>query len=443
MKVENVKELCELFWYLEDKYKLLDKDVNGVKVWQISRFTIYRNLSEKFNLAEQAHSKMSSIAKFKSLASYFKNSIVKNPFFNRCSDVLVSSHPRSIVVNNETIDIYTQYLIDELKEKNVDYLELESPFLGKHNKSLINNTSFKDFFILITSIISKFLKIKFTEDEKTYIKDINDSLSASFKTNIDISSIFKEKIIRYKIGYFLYTKLLKKLKIKKVFLVVSYLNADLVSAAKNLGIEVVEIQHGVFSKYHIGYSYPNRTKDLDYFPNKFLVWNDYWKDLMKFPIADENIIIRKFDFLEINKQKYKNIEKENQVVVLSQGNVGNKIAQLVIDNIDIFKNVKIKYKLHPGEFDRYEKYKSLKELTKLHTNIEILKDTNLHELLAKSMFQLGINSTALYEGIEFNCETILLDTSGIEYMEKFIDFYDLKKVNSLYLTVNAKEYLTK
>ncbi len=441
MKVENTKELCELFWYLEDKYKLLDKDISGVKAWQIVRFTLFRSLSEKFNLSQQAHSKMSTVDKLKSFISYLKNSIIKNPFFKDCSRVLVCSHARPVRVDGETIDIYTHYLIEELKKENIDYLELESPFLGKHDKSHINNTSFRDFFILLQNIISKFMTVRFTNDEKAYIQEINNSLSKSFKAEVDISKILKNKIIRYKIGYFLYTKLLKRLEVKKVYVVVSYVHADLIAAAKSLDIEVVEIQHGVFSKYHLGYSYPKRTEDLKCFADKFLVWNEYWKDLMKFPISKENILIRKFDFLEINRKKYKNILKQNQLVVLSQGNVGNLIAQLVLNNLELFKNIQIKYKLHPSEFDRYEKYKALRELIKVHTDIEIIKDTNLHKLLAKSKFQIGINSTALYEGVEFNCETILFDISGIEYMERFIEFYNLKKVKSLYLTSNAKELL--
>ena len=441
MEVKNVKEFCELIWYLEDKYKLLDKDINEVKAWQIARFAVFRSLSEKFNLSEQVHTKLSLYSKMKKVLTYFKNTIFKNPFFNNKCDILVLSHPRPVNVNNEIIDVYTKYFIDELKENNISYLELEPPFFGVHSKSSINNTAYTDFFTLAIGFISKFIKIKFLEDEKDCINIINKHFSKSFEKKINITKSLKRNIARYKVGYFLYTKLLKKLKIKKVYLVVSYVNANLVSAAKSLGIEVIEIQHGVFSKYHLGYSYPNRTRDLGCFPDKFLVWNEYWKDLMKFPISDENIIIRKFDFLEINKKKYKNIKKQNQVVVLSQGNIGNKIAQLLIDNIEIFKNIHIKYKLHPSEFDRYEKYESLKELTKLHSNIEIIKDTNLHELLAKSRFQLGVNSTALYEGVEFGCETILFDTSGLEYMEKFIEFYDLKKLNSLYLTINAKELL--
>lgn len=441
MKVKNVKELCELFWYLEDKYKLLDKDINEVKAWQIVRYRIFISLSEQFKLFEQAQTKLSIYSKMKKGITYFKNAIFKNPFFNNPCDILVLSHPRPVNVNNETIDIYTKYFIDEFKENNISYLELESPFFGTHNKSSINNTSFTDFFILVVGFISKFIKIRFTEDERDYINTINSHLSKSFEKKINITKILKQNIGKYKIKYFLYIKLLKKLKIKKVYLVVSYVNVDLVIAAKDLGIEVIEIQHGLFSKYHLGYSFPNRINELQCFPDKFFVWNDYWKNLITFPIETENIKVKKFDFLQNNVKKYENMKKLDQIVILSQGTVGNTLAQLIVDNLDIFKNVKIKYKLHPGEFDRYKEYPALQKLIKLHPDIEILKNTNLHKLLAKSKYQLGVNSTALFEGIEFKCETILFDTEGINHMHDFINFYNLKNIGQLYLTENTKKCL--
>ena len=68
------------------------------------------------------------------------------------------------------------------------------------------------------------------------------------------------------------------------------------------------------------------------------------------------------------------------------------------------------------------KYNSLNKLEKNH-NIKIRTNINLHERLAISEYQAGVYSTSLYEGVEFNCKTILLDIPGIEYMEKFIKKY--------------------
>jgi hypothetical protein len=45
---------------------------------------------------------------------------------------------------------------------------------------------------------------------------------------------------------------------------------------------------------------------------------------------------------------------------------------------------------------------------------------SLYERFASARAQVGVYSTALYEGIGFGLPTYLLDTSGVEYMEELI-----------------------
>ncbi len=46
--------------------------------------------------------------------------------------------------------------------------------------------------------------------------------------------------------------------IKTVYVVVAYFHQHIVGAARDLGIRVVELQHGAISPFHLGYSYPGR-----------------------------------------------------------------------------------------------------------------------------------------------------------------------------------------
>lgn len=434
MKSINSEQLCNIFFEIENKYKLLDIEIQNVKIWQASRMSLYYYLAHKYGIEEQAHTKITITSKLKKLSSYIFNSIIHNPFFRKKCHVVVFSHPRVKLVDSENIDIYTKYFIDDLKKQNINFLELESAFLGVHKKELNDHTSYTDYIVFITNIFKKFIPIQFTDGELKLIENINSHLSTSFGVEVDISNILIDKIRRFKIKNYLYKKLLKKLSPHTIYIVVSYMNSDIVQAAKDLKIKVVELQHGILSDFHLGYSYPNRKGTLEYFPDEFLVWNQYWKDLMKLPIDNANIKIKPFEFLEINKYNYKDVKKLNQIVVLSQGNIGNTLAQLVLENIELFNGLKVVYKLHPGEYDRYDNYKALNELIKVADNIEIVEDVDLHHLLASSKYQLGVNSTALLEGVEFGCETILFDISGVEYMNKFIEFYNLKKVNNMFIS---------
>jgi len=146
--------------------------------------------------------------------------------------------------------------------------------------------------------------------------------------------------------------------------------------------------------------------------------------LIDLPLKPESIVVDSFRFLENQKGKFSHfIKDDKQIVVLSQGAIGSSIAQKILDNIAQFEGCRIMYKLHPGEFDRWENYPALRELNAME-NINIIKnEISLYQLFATSGTQVGVFTTALYEGVEFGCKTILLDLPGIEYMKTFADIY--------------------
>ena len=213
---------------------------------------------------------------------------------------------------------------------------------------------------------------------------------------------------------------------KAIYVIVSYGKAELIKVAKELNIPVIELQHGTFSKYHLGYSFPQH-KNLDYFPDQFWVWNEYWQNLIKLPIAKENIKVFPFQYMEKLKLKYKLQKIKNQLVVLGQGGVTDNIAKKIINHLEYFNKFNIVLKLHPEEYGKSHLYQNLQKLRKLH-KIDILEDVDLYQLLAESEYQAGVFSTALYEGVEFGCKTILFNLPGIEYMEKFIENYQVEIV---------------
>ncbi|MFW6008570.1 MAG: hypothetical protein ACOCP8_04815, partial [archaeon] len=118
-------------------------------------------------------------------------------------------------------------------------------------------------------------------------------------------------------------------------------------------------------------------------------------------------------------------KNDKQIVIISQGSIGDKLAKVIFHNWDILKDFEILYKLHPGEFDKWKDYPYLKKLNN-RNNIEIYKDADLYELLAESRYQIGVYSTAIYEGIAFKCKTLLANLPGIEYMEDLINTYNIQ-----------------
>jgi len=386
---------------------------------------LYYEIGKKYEVFDKELSmKMSKTEKAVNFFRLLKNVISNYLFFNlQKVEVLVFTHSRSKLVENRLIDPYTHYLVKNLIKNNISFLELESPHNGKHLREKKYYKRYLDSIFILRNIKNFFIKTNISQKNKKILKQLSKEINEGTDNFIDIRKILISNTKKFKPTYSFYTKLLNKTKPKKIYLIVSYGRGELIRAANDLNIEIIELQHGTFSKYHLGYSFPNGNNKA-YLPTKFYVWNKYWKDLINFPIPKENIILFPFQYLETEKKKYNTlIKKENSLIVFGQGGITESIADKIISNINYFKKYNIIFKLHPNEYHMISKYKNLAYLKNKY-NITVVTNIDLYKTLATSDYQAGVFSTVLYEGIAFNCKTILLDLPGIEYMEKFIKKYN-------------------
>ena len=425
-QIKNIKDLCEYIWYLEDKYDLLDLEINGVHPWAAFRMDLYFEIGKKYEVFDKELSmKMSKTEKVINLFRLLQNVLSNYLFFNlQKVDVLVFSHPRSKLFENRLIDPYTHYLVNNLIKNNISFLEFESPHNGKHLREKKLYKRYLDSIFILRNINNFFVKTNISQKNKTIAERLSKEINRGTDNFLDIKKILISKTKKFIPTYSFYLKLLKRTQPKKIYLIVSYGRGELIKAANDLNIEIIELQHGTFSKYHLGYSFPNNNNNNTYFPTKFYVWNKYWKNLINLPIHLDNVIISPFQYLEIEKKKYTYIKKEkNSLLILSQGGITESILSRIIENNTYFQKFNITFKLHPNEYHMISKYKNLIYLQKKY-NAKVVTNIDLYEYLAKSEYQAGVFSTSLYEGVEFNCKTILLDVPGIEYMDKFIENYN-------------------
>ena len=463
----TVKEICQKIWNLEEKYELNHKEIQGCYPWQLIRMYLYYEITRKTNVFESAQqSSLSLFDKINSFLPFLKNSISSNPLSGSENvDVLIFDHPRKVIFEDEYQDIYSYFLKDTLNQYGKSFETIESPYLNQHfrNKNNIkeNHVRFNDR-ILLGSFIHKSRnrgKLPFTEEENQLINAVKEELEAAFKIEIDLFRIMEDHILNFQYDYKKYIELLQKKNPKLVFLVVAYENKALVAACKKMNIEIIELQHGTISPYHLGYNYPENTrkfnneiKEIEYFPDKILSFGDYWKNACPFPIDSENIISMGFPYFEENSKIYmkiaedKNSEEENnektdyqQALFISQGVIGKYLSELAyetasnINENNDSQNFKFIYKLHPGEYGTWrENYDYLTKAVNEFDNFTVIDKSEppLYELFAKSYYQIGAFSTAIYEGVAFNCKTFIIDVPGVEYLDDLIDKDIVKKVKN-------------
>lgn len=423
--VQTVRELCELIWSLEREFNLLDLDVSGVKVWQYTRMEIYYHLAELSGVFIEAHPVKRSVRNLLAkLPQLLKELLVDSPLWLafRKVDEVVIEHPRSVLFEGERVDIYTHIYREALRRSGKTVVSLNRLDPGVAVKSPDRHRYSLACLPLALVAWRRAKPCGLTAEALACINQVSARLSSALGREVSLAPILGRSIGKFKLYAGFYRWLFKAIKPQQVTVVIGYACGDAIHAAKQLGIKTTEIQHGTFSAYHLGYSYPGREAEVDLFPASMLTWGSYWAQLAPMPIAHDQLAVIGFDCFKQKLAALPPVNKQRtELVVISQGALGDKIAACVHAYCAGLQGYKVFYKLHPSEYERWREYPYLEEMARSGA-IEIVTDQyDLYGLLNKAGIQVGVFSTALYEGLALGCQTILLDLPGVEYMTGLVD----------------------
>lgn len=422
--------MIDKFLQFEKHNLLFEKKIRSINYWHLIRFSIYNELIEKNQPIGQAHTKPSSRRMGKRIFSKFKqipNCITKNPlYFTKSSDILIFNHQRR-VKNGLFYDcIYTDPLI---KSFGYTYSIIEEPYLERHYKPVSNqNIKYTDYIDLKVGIIRRLKKNNiFNNEDIEELKNLVTLINKEFTMELDIH-IWVEKISSmielYYYRYKYYDKLIKKVNPKVILEVVSYggLRFLINDIAKKRKIPTIELQHGTMGKYHVAYNFAEKIK-LDTFPQYEFLFGPFWKEYTRFPIKDDKIKIVGWPYLEEKVKEYKsknlnNNDSRKKILFISQGTIGKELSKIAVEiskKLDK-KKYMIIYKLHPGEYDRWKKeYPWL-----LDAGLEVIdnNENDIHHFFAQADIQIGVYSTALFEGLKYGLKTYICKLYGYEFMEE-------------------------
>lgn len=109
------------------------------------------------------------------------------------------------------------------------------------------------------------------------------------------------------------------------------------------------------------------------------------------------------------------------IIFVSQGTIGNKLSRLAVDLCERLKDgeYKIIYKLHPEEYMGWKtRYPWLAE-----SKIQVIDslEHNIYEYFAGCDIQIGVYSTAIYEGMGFGLKTYIYNIGHADTMRALCD----------------------
>ena len=217
-----------------------------------------------------------------------------------------------------------------------------------------------------------------------------------------------------------YYHLLRNSGIKRFIFENHYHREGMIAACKVLGIEAIEIQHGLIAENDLYYCYPEFIKsvrDRALFPDLLLLYGDYWKKLILkgHEHTSESLAVVGCYNYGAHELTYDPKDKENLILVGAQKNM----PEVYVDYIRQLSQViaekhtswRIVVKLHPFEKE-VEKYLALAHEI---GGIKIVTSGDIIPLLKSSKIQISIYSTTFYDALGLDVLNLSIQDYGYSW----------------------------
>lgn len=405
---------------VEDKYHLLEDDIDGFSYWVYHREAFMETLLQNkghFGALHQG-APLSAWTRLKLRCGMIKNAVFHSSVPLLETDLMVFNHERRVWNGEKNECIYT----DEIIKCYSNVVVFERPYMQRHLRPVgTDNLVYTDRIEVLATLSLLFHKIvlknsyeRIRRQIKIKIKPACDELAQLMQVDYNLEEI----VNMMSDGYFLYQKKkilfgeeIKKYQPKAILEVVGD-NVDCMivnELAVTQNIPTIELQHGVTGKEHIAYNYPEGAA-IRQFPQYFFTFSTYWCTGARYPIPPEHCRAVGFPYLERNAERFCGIERDTKKIILfiSQKPIGKELSGVAVGlNQEIDHNIyRIIYKLHPGEYDSWRTdYPEL-----ISSEIEVIDnfETELYYLFSISSYQVGgYGSTAVFEGLYFGLETFI------------------------------------
>ncbi len=418
----TLQEVCEFFFEQERRLELVDTTPRGLPLWAAMRVKASQLLAARLGIGQAPHLVPSGASRLARLGSRLRHFVDHDPFAvpDHC-DVVLLEHTRTAARESARVDVHSVDWEQRFLRSGISYRLLSAPYAPGFDKEFVP-PRYSTERILALGWFEPLARGDFLPASVlSKMRELDRAAVARFGVGFAAPALAFRRYQALSGRTALYTELLERWSPRQVYLVEGYgLNVSLIAAARRLGIETSEIQHGTFGPFHLGYAYPGRTEKIPGLADRLFVWSDDWKRRVPLSPALVQVEVSEPSFLRERRERFSNVRKERLVVVLSQGLLGDRMAEAFSKVRERFNGYRIVYKLHPGEYARRASYAHLTALER-EQGVEVVEDAELGELLARAESVVGVYSTTLYEALDLGCRVYLLALPGVEFSQQLVD----------------------
>jgi len=200
---------------------------------------------------------------------------------------------------------------------------------------------------------------------------------------------------------------------KKVFFASNTFFIPIIAACDKLGIETIEVQHGLITKYSPEYNFSNLSRE-GFFAQTLLLMGPSWlfvRDIL--PKGVEVKSVGSLMFINNSERQ----EGSKSILFVSQKPYRNFFITFIRNNKSLLENYNLIFKLHPMEyFDEQEIEDSMP--SELKGKIQFVSNQyTMQQLHSSALCQIGCTSNALVEGVQRGVPTLILETPLRFYLD--------------------------
>ncbi|HUP51949.1 MAG TPA: hypothetical protein VM198_05700 [Longimicrobiales bacterium] len=409
----TLPSVTESFLAMEDELDLLRGSLG--RIWEGARFSIHQRLLDALGAVREGQVQYPTLqpSRIRRAWAHARSALSRPSLASGRADFLIVGHPRRRRTPDGTwTDPYVDPLLASL---DAPVRVVEPPHLGQHRSPAhVPGVRYLDDVILLGAAAGMLGARRPTPPERRAMEAVTEAVRGRFGVDVAVGDRMDEFRLHRAGSLRFYDRLLAGVQPKVLVLVVAYGQEPLVEVARARGITVVELQHGVIHPYHLGYTFPSAPKST--FPDHLLTFGRFWAEATRYPIPRDRVRAVGYPAFDLARSTFDR-RPNATVLFVSQLAVGEHLSRMAVE-FARRAGEPVVYKLHPGEVHGWaDRYPWLRG-----SAVQVADDPGLsvYDLFRTARAQVGVFSTALYEGLGLGVPTVVAQLPGWEACEPLL-----------------------
>ncbi|MEL7152194.1 MAG: hypothetical protein AAFN51_00030 [Pseudomonadota bacterium] len=204
-----------------------------------------------------------------------------------------------------------------------------------------------------------------------------------------------------------------------------YLRAPQIEAAQKRKIWTVDYQHGIHSRYHMGYGYSGLRPEhraVPYLPDEHWLWGKAWVSSDWWPAPLRQRMVGLAATASQGEMGVPFAQRPEKTLLLaSSWAMGDDYRSTLTILAKQAPDWTFRIKLHPRE-----KPSQYAELAGAFSNVEVISgDVDIHVAARKVRYVASICSSALFDVLLDDCRIAVLNLASVEYAEDLAKTYGI------------------